>query len=85
MTDTVYLIKGLEPDKKYEVKARMYSNAGIGPFSEPQLVTTSVGEKGFVFFFFCISPVCLTHILSIPTEANVHFFFYINAFTVYAF
>ena len=51
MTNTVYLITGLEPDTKYEVKARMYSNAGIGPFSELQLVTTSVGEKSFFVFF----------------------------------
>lgn len=48
MTDTVYLITGLEPGTKYEVKARMYSNAGIGPFSELQFATTSVGERNLV-------------------------------------
>ena len=45
MTDTVYLITGLEPGTKYEVKARMYSNAGIGPFSELLSATTSKGER----------------------------------------
>ena len=44
MSHTVHLILDLEPDTKYEVKARMYSNAGIGPFSEPQVVSTDVGE-----------------------------------------
>jgi len=48
MTDTVYLITGLEPGTKYEVKARMYSNAGIGPFSELQFATTSVGKRNLV-------------------------------------
>lgn len=48
MRDTVYLITGLEPGIKYEVEARMYSNAGIGPFSEPQFVTTSVGKRNLV-------------------------------------
>lgn len=42
MSHTVHLILDLEPDTKYEVKARMYSNAGIGPFSEPQVVSTDV-------------------------------------------
>lgn len=44
MLDTVYLIKGLEPDTKYEVKARMYSNAGIGPFSELLIVKTDIDK-----------------------------------------
>lgn len=44
MTRTVYLILDLEPDTKYELKARMYSNAGIGPFSEQQIVKTNFGE-----------------------------------------
>lgn len=48
MTDNAYLITGLEPSTKYEVKARMYSNAGIGPFSELQFVTTSVGKRDLV-------------------------------------
>ena len=48
MTDDVYLITGLEPGTKYEVKARMYSNAGIGPFSELQFATTSVGKNNVV-------------------------------------
>ena len=48
MRDTVYLITGLEPGTKYEVKARMYSNAGIGPFSELQFATTSVGKGNIV-------------------------------------
>lgn len=46
MLHTVHLILDLEPDTKYEVKARMYSNAGIGPFSEPQIVETDIGELG---------------------------------------
>lgn len=44
MSDTVYLITGLVPDTKYEVKARMYSNAGNGPFSELFVVKTDTGE-----------------------------------------
>ena len=48
MTNTVYLITGLEPGTKYEVKARMYSNAGIGPFSELQFLTTSVGKRNLI-------------------------------------
>ena len=44
MSNTVYLILDLEPDTKYEVKARMYSNTGNGPFSEPQIVKTGVGK-----------------------------------------
>ena len=44
MSDTVYLITGLVPDTKYEVKARMYSNTGNGPFSELFVVKTDTGE-----------------------------------------
>lgn len=54
MSDTVYLITGLVPDTKYEVKARMYSNAGNGPFSELFVVKTDTGEcdsLGDDFFF----------------------------------
>ena len=44
MMHTVHLILDLKPDTKYEIKARMYSNAGIGPFSEPQDVKTGTGK-----------------------------------------
>ena len=44
MSDTLYLITGLVLDTKYEVKARMYSNAGNGPFSELFVVKTDTGE-----------------------------------------
>lgn len=40
MSNTVHLILELEPNTEYEVKARMYSNAGIGPFSETLVVKT---------------------------------------------
>ena len=49
MSHTVHLILDLEPDTKYEVKARMYSNAGDGPFSEPQIVKTDVGKLSELF------------------------------------
>lgn len=53
MSHTVHLILHLEPDTKYEVKARMYSNAGIGPFSEPQIVKTDVGKlSGLLLKYF---------------------------------
>ncbi|KAK2566723.1 Hemicentin-1 [Acropora cervicornis] len=42
MLNTVQLILDLKPNTQYEVKARMYSNAGIGPFSEPLVVKTDV-------------------------------------------
>lgn len=41
---TVYLIMNLNEDTQYEIKARMYSNTGIGPFSEPKIVKTDLGE-----------------------------------------
>ena len=39
-----HLITGLREDTRYTVKARMYSNAGIGPFSAPKVVQTGLGN-----------------------------------------
>lgn len=52
MLNTVQLILDLKPNTQYEVKARMYSNAGIGPFSEPLVVKTDVGEFISLFTFY---------------------------------
>ena len=65
MSHTVHLILDLEPDTKYEVKARMYSNAGIGPFSEPQIVKTDVGKLSELFSH--ASGLCI-EIFSKPLE-----------------
>ena len=48
MSNTVHLILELELNTEYEVKARMYSNAGIGPFSETLVVKTDTSE--FIYF-----------------------------------
>lgn len=43
MEENSHLITGLEEDTRYTVKARMFSNAGIGPFSSPSVVRTDLG------------------------------------------
>ena len=42
--ETVYVIMNLKEDTQYEVKARMYSNTGKGPFSDSKIVKTDIGE-----------------------------------------
>ena len=59
MLNTVQLILDLKPNTQYEVKARMYSNAGIGPFSEPLVVKTDVGELISLFTIYFYSHLVL--------------------------
>ena len=59
MLNTVQLILDLKPNTQYEVKARMYSNAGIGPLSEPLVVKTDVGELISLFTIYFYSHLVL--------------------------